>query len=250
MILNRLGNKRRLTSKILPYIPEHDLFIEPFFGAGGFYFHKPKAKYNVVNDSDAEVYNLFQVVRFQAEELAQVFQELPIHQRLWDHWRKNKEEDEVWRAARFLFLSNFGYMGKAQTLRFPSKKTKELILQRMILTAMKLENVDFMCCDFRQIFRKISISNAQRTFCYCDPPYLDTANNYASGFTEQDSTDLFDCLQSSGVPWMMSEFDHPFILQQARDRDLNVHILGERRALNSRKTEILVSNFHFSQNAQ
>ena len=142
MILNRLGNKRRLTSKILPYIPEHDLFIEPFFGAGGFYFHKPKAKYNVVNDSDAEVYNLFQVVRFQAEELAQVFQELPIHQRLWDHWRKNKEEDQVWRAARFLFLSNFGYMGKAQTLRFPSKKTKELILQRMILTAMKLENVD------------------------------------------------------------------------------------------------------------
>ena len=49
---------------------------------------------------------------------------------------------------------------------------------------------------------------------------------------------------------MMSEFDHPFILQQASDRDLHVHILGERRALNSRKTEILVSNFHFSQNTQ
>jgi len=83
------------------------------------------------------------------------------------------------------------------------------------------------------------------TFCYCDPPYLNTANNYASGFTTQDSTDLFNCLHAQPYHWIMSEFDHPFILQQAQERGLYLHILGERRALNAIRTEILVSNRPF-----
>lgn len=245
MLLSRLGNKRKLAKQILAFVPEHDLFIEPFFGAGGFFFSKPKSKYNVLNDADAEVYNLFTVVRNRGEELAEVFSSMPIHQKLWNHYRKHPEEDEVWRAARFLFLSNFGYMGKPNTLRFPSKRTKQLILERMPLTALKLEDVDFMCGDFRQVFRRISISHPHKTFCYCDPPYLNTANNYASGFTLQDSTDLFDCLQAQDYHFIMSEFDHPFILEQAHDRKLHVHSLGERRALNARRTEILVSNRPF-----
>lgn len=245
MLLSRLGNKRKLAKQILAFVPPHDLFVEPFFGAGGFYFCKPKSKYNVLNDADAEVYNLFQVIRNRRGELEEVFASMPIHQKLWDHWRKHSEEDEVWRAARFLFLSNFGYMGKPNTLRFPSKKTKQLILDRMPLTAMLLEDVDFMSGDFRQVFRRISISHPHKTFCYCDPPYLNTANNYASGFTTQDSTDLFNCLQAQPYHWIMSEFDHPFILQQAQERDLYLHILGERRALNAIRTEILVSNRPF-----
>jgi len=245
MLLSRLGNKRKLAKQILAFVPPHDLFVEPFFGAGGFYFCKPKSKYNVLNDADAEVYNLFQVIRNRRGDLEEVFASMPIHQKLWDHWRKHSEEDEVWQAARFLFLSNFGYMGKPNTLRFPSKKTKQLILDRMPLTAMLLEDVDFMSGDFRQVFRRISISHPHKTFCYCDPPYLNTANNYASGFTTQDSTDLFNCLHAQPYHWIMSEFDHPFILQQAQERGLYLHILGERRALNAIRTEILVSNRPF-----
>lgn len=244
MILNRLGNKRKLAALIAPYIPAHDLYIEPFFGAGGMYFFKqPVAKYNVVNDADAEVYNLFEVVRDRHEELAALFSEMPIHQRLWEKWKKTIEHDPVWRAARFLFLSNFGYMGKAQSLRFPSKHTRELILQRMPLTAARLREVDFLCCDFREVFRRISITNPARSFIYADPPYLGTANNYAQGFTQQDSTDLFDCLQSSGLPWIMSEFDHPFIIQQAQERGLHLVKLTERRALKATRTEVLVMNY-------
>ena len=50
MILNRLGNKKRLAVDLIPYFPKHNTFIEPFFGAGGMFFYKQKAKYNFVND--------------------------------------------------------------------------------------------------------------------------------------------------------------------------------------------------------
>jgi DNA adenine methylase len=62
MILRRLGNKQAIAQDIIKYFPEHKIYVEPFFGAGGMFFNKPKVKYNIVNDLDSEVFNLFQVV--------------------------------------------------------------------------------------------------------------------------------------------------------------------------------------------
>lgn len=41
MILRRLGNKKSIAHKIIPYFPEHKIYIEPFFGSGGMFFNKP-----------------------------------------------------------------------------------------------------------------------------------------------------------------------------------------------------------------
>lgn len=59
MVLQRQGNKKALFKKIEKYIPKHEIYIEPFFGAGGIFFLKERAKYNFLNDLDNEVFNLF-----------------------------------------------------------------------------------------------------------------------------------------------------------------------------------------------
>ena len=66
-------------------------------------------------------------------------------------------------------------------------------------------------------------------------------------FNEDDSEDLFNTLEQTGCKFAMSEFDHPFILEQAKQRNLNVIIIGERRNLKNRRTEILVTNYSNSQ---
>ncbi len=116
MILRRLGNKRKIAAKIQPHFPQHHIYIEPVFGAGGMFFNKPKAKYNILNDLDTDVYNPFQVVSDQMEELKSAFKSLPVHQDLWGHWKKNTKTDPIQKALRFLFLSNYGYLGKPETL--------------------------------------------------------------------------------------------------------------------------------------
>ena len=78
---------------------------------------------------------------------------------------------------------------------------------------------------------------------YCDPPYLDQTHTYQNGFTEQDAADLFDCLIETGCKFAYSEFDHPFILEQAEKRGLNVIVIGERQNLKNRRIEILVTNY-------
>ena len=246
MILNRLGNKKRLASTILPFIPDHHIWFEPFFGAGGMFFSKPRAPRNIVNDLDGEVFNLFCVVLDKREELEKAWASMPIHEDLWKHWKQNTENDPVRRAVRFLFQSNFGFMGKPQTLRFNTKNTKRLLQERIARTQELLYDVEFMNIDFRAMLGRVSLSVNERknAFVYCDPPYLHTGNNYgkASGWGVQDSRDLFAMLVATGMRFAVSEFDTPEILAIAEEHALRVHVLGERRALSARRTEVLITS--------
>ena len=41
----------------------------------------------------------------------------------------------------------------------------------------------------------------------------------------------------------MSEFDHPFVLEEAKRRNLNIINIGERKNLGNRRLEILITNY-------
>ncbi len=250
MILTRVGNKSKLAKEIQKYFPKHKIYIELFFGAGGMFFNKPKAKYNIVNDLDSDVFNLFQVIMNQKEEIEKAFYMMPIHSDLWKYWKKNKEVDPIKKALRFLLLSNFSYLGKSDTLRLNNHNASTLLYKNIKKTYDFLFGVDFMNYDFRDVFKKIPFHNEKEineSFVYADPPYLNTGNNYSSSFTEKESIDLFDCLQKTGCKWAMSEFNNLFILDQAEQRKLNVHIIGERKTLKNRQIEILITNYKKAQ---
>lgn len=250
MILRRLGNKSKFAHKIIPYFPPHKIYIEPFFGSGGMFFNKPKAKYNIVNDLDSDVFNLFIVVMNQKEELEKAFYQMPIHSDLLEYWKKNEETEPIKKALRFLFLSNFTYLGTGQQMRFTATKNEypENFEYLLDSTAKYLFGVQFGNTDFRKFIKDISFqtdgrNDEAKTLIYADPPYIATNDNYSQSFTEQDSIDLFNCLQETGCKFAMSEFDNEFILNQAKERNLNVITIGERQNLKNRRTEILITNY-------
>ena len=117
MILRRLGNKQKIAKDIQKHFPLHRIYIEPFFGAGGMFFNKPKAKYNIVNDLDSDVFNLFNVVLNQKEDLKKAFYMMPIHSDLLNHWKENEETEPIKKALRFLLFSNFTLLGAATNIR-------------------------------------------------------------------------------------------------------------------------------------
>ena len=252
MILRRLGNKKKIAHKIIPYFPEHKIYIEPFFGAGGMFFNKPKAKYNIVNDLDSDVFNLFQVVMNQKEELEKAFYMMPIHSDLLDYWKKNKEVDPIKKAIRFLFLSNFTFLGKMGTLAIGDGNTKDNLYKNINQTNDILKNVWFNnndCNKFLKVSTSDRVGNKEDIFIYNDPPYLNTVDTYSDSdtWTESDSNDLFDSLEATGCKFAMSEFNHPFILDQAEKRGLNIIYIGERQNLKNRRIEVLITNYKNNQ---
>lgn len=249
MLLRRFGNKTKIvnTTSILSFFPAHDIFIDMFFGAGGVFFNKPLAKYNICNDLDSDVFNLFTVVTHQRKQLEEALFQMPIHDDLWQHWKRNPETDPILKALRFVFLSNFGHKGKSETLRKGNENSKQILYKNILLSQKKLEHVQFTNCDFRQVVNQINFhrEDRDRAFIYADPPYLDTTNNYAKNckFSKTDVSDLFDTLVKSGIRFAMSEFDHPYILELVQHHKLNVVQLCERRTIGNRRTEILITNY-------
>ncbi len=246
MVLTRLGNKRRIAQRILPHIPDHHLWLEPFFDAGGLFFAKERAQRNIVNDLDGEVYNLFCVIQDRADDLAEAWCSMPIHEDLWRRWKHEVPVDPVWRAVRFLFKSNFSFLGKGQTLKWNNKNAKRLLQERIADTRTLLYDVEFTNVDFRQFLRRIPMTKADRAgaFVYADPPYLDTSNNYgeAAAWSHQDTADLFAELAASGMRFGVSEFDHPVVLALATEHGLRVVDIGERHNLRNVRREVLVTN--------
>ena len=253
MILRRLGNKKKIAHKLIPYFPEHKIYIEPFFGAGGMFFNKPKTKYNIVNDLDSDVFNLFNVVLNQKEELEKAFNIMPIHSDLLNYWKENEETEPIKKALRFLLLSNYILNGNGSTLRVSfTDRYDEKFNCYLENTQKHLFQSRFLNKDFKDFLGSLSFQNdgrndEEKTFIYCDPPYLDTNDNYSNSFAETDSNDLFDSLEESKCKFAMSEFNHPFILDQAEKRGLNIIYIGERQNLKNRRIEVLITNYKNNQ---
>lgn len=248
MILRRLGNKSRLLPKLLALFPENiTCFIDLFMGSGAVTFAMvDRAKYIIANDNDADIFNLFLVVKERRQELIDALTLMPIHDALFQHWRKTEEADPVWQAGRFLFLSNFSYLGAGDTLSIGQTHAKDLLLRNISALFAQVQTVKFTCCDFRAVLPSIHWRydrDKTQAFIYADPPYLGTDNNYQDGFTEQDTRDLFDVLTGSGIRFALSEFAHPLVMELAQAHGLQVTELGERQTLKSRQTELLITNY-------
>lgn len=247
-LIRRLGNKSKMLPALCSYFPDNIVtFIDMFMGSGAVSFAMlDRAKYVIANDKDEDIFNVFLAVKEHPDELLDAILTMPIHESLFKYWKTHHETECVWRAARFLMLSNFGLYGKPDTLNFGQCNPKEILLANIHAMLEKVSTVQFMSCDFRDVLGKIAVRHEcdmKQWFAYADPPYLETDNNYSASFTAQDTQELFDLLVNSGMRFAVSEFAHPVVMECAARHGLYVTNLGERQNLKNRRTELLITNY-------
>ena len=61
--LTWFGGKGHLARHIVPLLPPHEAYVEPFFGGGSLFFAKPRARLETVNDLDGCVVRFYRVLR-------------------------------------------------------------------------------------------------------------------------------------------------------------------------------------------
>lgn len=245
--IRRIGKKAKLLPLLIKLFPENiNIFIDLFMGSGVVTFAMAeRCKYIYSNDIDNEIYNLFNILKTRQDELIEAIKITPYHETLWEYWKTHEEIDPIYQAIRFLYLSNFGYMGKPDTLRFCQDNSKEILL-KIIKSMLIKNNIKFLCCDFREVLNKINFQKKERLndrFIYADPPYLNTTHNYKNGFIEKDIIDLFELLLNSNIKFAISEFNNPFIINLAEKYNLKIIYLCEKQTMKNRNTEILIVNY-------
>ena len=250
-MLNRLGNKSKLLPQLLPLFPARIMtFVDLFAGSLSVSVAMlDRAKYVISNDYDSDVSNLFEIWRTRPDELADALAVVPYHADILQRWKKSDEPDPLWRAVAFVYKSNFTLMSKGETLKLGQGSPRQITLQAIREGFERIQRIHFMSCDFRECLSKICWRHERdkgQAFIFGDPPYLNTEHdsyNMAQPWSLNDTQDLFEMLSKSGMRFAVSEFDSPEILELARKHGLRVHRIGERRNLNNRRTELLITNY-------
>lgn len=84
-----LGGKQRLAPWAISHMPEHDTYVEAFAGAASVFWRKPKAKRNVLNDTNAPLMNFYRWLR---DDVAALEADVRKH----DYTRERSDETRKW----------------------------------------------------------------------------------------------------------------------------------------------------------
>ena len=213
-----VGGKSRLRKSIIPMIPPHSCYVEPFAGAAWVLFGKPKSNVEVLNDIDQELITFFRVVKNKPEELIASFD--------WALTSRAEFErlaaldvttlNEVQRAHRFYYLIMAGWGGEAAYPRFQTSirdgghgnrlvGALKTLRQRLEPVHERLSTVIIEHLDWRDCINRY---DDRDTVMYLDPPYLRNGANYRFNMRgEQDHQDLAKRLKTCQSHWMLSSYE-------------------------------------------
>ena len=210
-----VGGKKSLRDKILIRFPlDYGRYIEVFGGAGWVLFHKTPETFEVFNDANSNLVNLYRCVRQNARKLIYKLRYMinardefrcVVHQRRRGLFTRFHDYD---RAARFYYLIQYSYGHKTdQYCCKPVSMWKKFpIIER---AAERLQTVAIENRDFEEL---IKLYDRPDSFFYCDPPYYDTECFYKDvDFTREDHIRLRNTLLECEGKFLVSYNDCPEI---------------------------------------
>ena len=245
MFFSREGNKSKYANEIIKYFPPHKCYVEGFVGVGGIFFNKPRAKYNILNDSSQFIYSIYEILKDEAtyDEMVKIIEFTPNY---FDYIKKNVDE-----PVKTILLYQYSFLKNARTQRLGMQCDKNTLLNKI----KNLKN-DFLkytkeaMIVNKDIFKFLkSLSTYEQNddyFIYLDPPYSISKGNLKDnkGWSFEKLEELIILLNSMNVKYAISEFNDFQVLELFKKYNLNIKTISKSRCSKSiDKYEILAMNY-------
>jgi DNA adenine methylase len=220
--LSYVGGKNRFISTILPMIPEHMTYVEPFSGGAQVFFQKEPAKVEVLNDLDGELVNFYRVCQSHYEELLRYMRFLVVSRDWYKRLQNTPPESltDIQRAGRYFYLQKNTFGGRVANQSYaihvvngPSFSTRRLadLIER---THARLGKVQIEQMSYERVVQKY---DRAQTFFYIDPPYYGVNGLYRFDFSHEQFEQLAQQLKTIKGKFLMSINDHPEIRRMFAD---------------------------------
>lgn len=265
------GGKRQIIDELKKYIPdEFNTYYEPFIGGGALLFELAPKK-AIINDSNAELMNVYQVLCDDSKfkKMCRVLNNYEAnHSEEFFYEIRNKDKNkntfnrlsDYTRAARTIYLNKACFNGlyrvnSKNEFNVPfGKKSKvntydgnNLITVSNYLT---MNDINILNKDFEEVLKDAKKGD----FVYFDPPY-DSDNNIFTSYTEEGFgkeeqrrlAKVFKELDQKGVYVMLS--NHNTTLINELYKDYHIHVIEAKRNINSngkkrgKVEEVIITNF-------
>lgn len=251
------GGKQNLIPELLPLIPKHQQYGEPFCGGASLFWAKKPSPNEFINDYDLMVSNFWQQLQKNFEPLQDLIQHTLHHE--GDHIRakeilKSEMTDPVLYAWAFWVQTQMSFSfrlfggfrfsngrGEGRSLATAKQRLKHEYYER-------LKNVTIFCRDAIEL---IQLKDEPDTFMYFDPPYAESnCGHYESG--KNVYYDLLALLPSLKCKWLMSSYPSEQLTAlrlkmgyNAKDIQQALSVSGKNNS-GKLKTECLTFNYSLS----
>lgn len=218
------GGKYNMLQHILPLIPAHVSYLEPFCGGGTVLFNKPQSKVETINDLDSGLMHLYYCLKHAGPEIVKRVEMLPYSEELFYAWRDELKpvqfdtvsalrpptEEDIRYAVMRVYVMRCSVLNAGGQFLFTLVDTKVSELRYMSNTlsslAARLSRVQLVNSN---AFRLLKLATDPALFVYIDPPYVDTRcdpSDVYKGFNQEDMQRLVEWCETATCKWMLSNF--------------------------------------------
>tara|TARA_Y100000296_G_C5145784_1_gene243598 strand:+ start:244 stop:1104 length:861 start_codon:yes stop_codon:yes gene_type:complete len=201
IVIPYYGGKYELSKVLVPLIHHHKRYIEVFAGGLSMFFRKHKVEWNVLNDIDNNIVNLYMCVIEKHDELVKNLFWLPKSRKLFLDFREEiKENNKIeipdpMQAAKYFYCIRYSFNKLVHTPFSMNKDMNknwdnEFEYSKKFLGNATIENLDFETLFSKYIPR-------EEDFWYLDPPYFiatEKGNYYMNNFSVEDHLRLKECV--------------------------------------------------------
>lgn len=254
------GGKQLMARHILPLIPKHNLYCEPFCGGAAVFFRKPMSGVEILNDTNRELINFYRVIQ---NDFTSLEKEIAITLHSRDLFRKasviyNNPDmfSELKRAWALWVLSTQGFSGQLDSSwgydKAKNSTPKKINNKKEAFTvdlAIRLQQVQLECADALYIIRS---RDTKEAFFYVDPPYYNSDMGHYDGYSIDDYEALLKLLVRIEGKFMLSSYPSDILAEytkmhgwQTRSFNGNVSV-GAKSGKPKSKVEVLTANYDLS----
>lgn len=251
------GGKQQMLPHILPKIPAHTIYVEPFFGGGAVFWGKPQSPIEIVNDINNRLITFYKVLKYDFEALFEkadeTFHARAQHKESGELYKSQIDEITdpvgcawaVWVQTNMSFATKiggtFGYdrSGSSSSKLFNKKKN---------LTDAYQERMKRVTIESYDVIKVIKTYDAPDTFFYLDPPYVSSDQGHYAGYTEDNFRELLELCSTMKGKFLLSSYPEALLLEY-RDRlgwkseDHEKNLAVSQRKVAKKKTECLTWNY-------
>jgi DNA adenine methylase len=255
------GGKQSMVNDILPLIPDHKIYVEPFFGGGAIFWAKEPSRTEIINDVNMNIVNFYEVLKHQYLDLRKKI-EATLHSR--ETYKRAMvvydcpwlfPDNPVIRAWAFYVVTNQGFGAKIGTWGYDLNRKAHSVQNKIDSFGEHLsERLKCVQMEQNSAHKVIQSRDSIDTFVYADPPYVDSNQGHYGGYAEEHFRRDLDALASMKGKFLLSSYPsgvlneyitkHGWhtITKQKLLAAGNGRILKERRM----KTEVLTANYELS----
>ena len=205
------GGKSRLLKHLLPLIPSHTCYCEPFAGGLAVLLAKPRSKLEIINDANGDLVNFYRCVRFHTDPLLTELEFVLNSREEFRDFTTQEGLTDIQRAARWYYRNRLGFGGQIDS--FAVSTTQAISSRASRLEAVRTLNVrlDRVTIEHLDWKRCLELYDRTGTFFFLDPPYTDCNAGVYGTWTTADVLGLKERLDRIKGQWLLTFNDSPAI---------------------------------------